>query len=244
MLRVLGLILARGGSKGVPRKNIRMLAGRPLIAYTADAALSSRNLHRIIVSTDDEEIAAVARRCGLDVPFLRPDDLARDETPSLPVVRHAVDWLARRGETFDAVCQLQPTSPLRQQDEIDRCIEFFAQRCADCVMTLRPVPDEWNPHWVYFQQPDGTVHLATGEDVPIPRRQLLPRAYSRDGSVYVTRREVIVEHDTLYGSRVFGIVIDDKERVNIDTLEDFAAAERIVLAGRHRADRTTANGAV
>jgi CMP-N-acetylneuraminic acid synthetase len=230
MLRVLGLILARGGSKGVPRKNIRLLAGRPLLAYTAEAALSASLLTRVIVSTDDEEIADVARRYGLEVPFVRPPALAADDTPSLPVVQHALRWMADQGEHFDAVCQLQPTSPLRAAGEIDRCISVFDARTADCVMTVARVPDEYNPHWVYFQRPDGTLHLSTGDDSPIPRRQLLPAAYHRDGSVYVTRRDVIMERNSLYGSRVFGIPVDASTRVNVDTAEDFELAERILRA--------------
>jgi CMP-N-acetylneuraminic acid synthetase len=240
MTSVLGLILARGGSKGVPRKNIKLLAGQPLLAYTAQAALASRRLTRVVVSTDDPEIAAVARQCGLDVPFMRPDWLAQDDTPSLPVVQHAIGRLEAEGEQYDAVCQLQPTSPFRQPGEIDECIQLLEERDADCVMTVARVPDEYNPHWVYFQVADGALRLSTGERVPPPRRQVLPPAFHRDGSVYVTRSDVI-QHHSLYGSRVFGLTVGGRDRVNIDRLEDFARAESI-LAGASRRTPAVACG--
>ena len=146
--RVLGLIPARGGSKGVPRKNIKLLCGKPLLEYTAQAALASRLLSRVILSTEDEEIAEAGRRCGLEVPFLRPQELAADDTPMLPVIEHAVRWVEERGERFDAICLLQPTNPLRRAEEIDGCIELLIGTGADSVVTVLPVPAEYNPHWV------------------------------------------------------------------------------------------------
>jgi CMP-N-acetylneuraminic acid synthetase len=230
-MRVLGLVLARGGSKGVPRKNIRQLAGQPLLAYTAQAARAATRLTRLVLSTDDPEIAAIGQRWALDVPFMRPADLATDDTPSLPVVQHAVRWLEAHGERFDAICQLQPTSPFRAPGEIDACIELLEERAADAAMTVAQVPDEYNPHWVYFQGLDGTLRLSTGDASPLPRRQALPAAYHRDGSVYVTRRDVIMDQDSLYGSRVIGLVMNGGDRVNIDRPEDFAQAEAILRRG-------------
>jgi len=227
-MKVLGLVLARGGSKGVPRKNIRLLAGKPLLAYTAEAAGRATRLTRTVVSTDDDEIAEVARRWSLEVPFIRPAGLAADTTPSLPVVQHALAWLEARGERFDAVCQLQPTSPLRGPGEIDACIELLEIHGADAVMTMGRVPDEYNPHWVYFQDEEGAMRLSTGEAAPLPRRQALPPAFHRDGSVYVTRRDVIMQQQSLYGSRVVGLVVPAVDRVNIDRLEDFVHAEAIL----------------
>jgi CMP-N-acetylneuraminic acid synthetase len=227
-LRVLGLIPARGGSKGVPRKNIRPLAGKPLLAYTAEAALASRRLARVILSTEDDEIAAVGRSCGIEVPFLRPAELARDDTPSLPVVQHALGWLAERGASFDAVCLLQPTNPLRRAEDIDACIALFEQSNADAVITVLPVPAEYNPHWVYFQTADGRLQLSTGETTPIPRRQDLPAAFHREGSVYVTRVAVALERQSLYGERLLGYPISPERSVNIDTSADWERAERLL----------------
>lgn len=228
-LRVLGLIPARGGSKGVPRKNARLLAGRPLLAWTAEAALAARTLARVVLSTDDAEIAELGRSCGLDVPFPRPAELARDDTPMLPVVRHALAELERAGDRFDAVCLLQPTSPLRRSEDIDSCVEMLEATGADSVVSVRPVPPEHNPHWVYFRNAEGFLHLATGEPEPIPRRQELPPGYHRDGMVYVARREVVLERNSLYGERLTAYVRPNPgENVNIDTPEDWERAERLL----------------
>ncbi|MGH9802132.1 MAG: cytidylyltransferase domain-containing protein [Blastocatellia bacterium] len=229
-MKVLGLIPARGGSKGMPRKNIRLLAGKPLLAYTAESALASKLLTRIILSTDDEEIAEVGRNCGVEVPFLRPAELAEDATPTLPVVQHAVRFLESQGERFDAVCLLQPTNPLRRTSDIDGCIELLESAEADAVFTMLAVPAEHNPHWVYFKNADGSLWLSTGEATPIPRRQSLPTAFHREGSVYVTRRDVVMLNNSLYGPRVIGFEIERQRSVNIDSASDWARAEAMLQA--------------
>ncbi len=228
-LRVFGLIPARGGSKGVPRKNVRLLNGKPLLQYTAEAALGARKLTRVIVSTDDGEIAAVARQCNVDAPFLRPRELAQDDTPMLPVIQHALHWAEEEGEHYDAVCLLQPTNPLRRSRDIDDCIELLVRSEADAVVTLLPVPARYNPHWVYFQATEGLLSLSTGEKSPISRRQDLPPAFHREGSVYVTRRDVVMKQNTLYGERLAGFCVDPSRSVNIDSMEDWARAERLLL---------------
>jgi CMP-N,N'-diacetyllegionaminic acid synthase len=228
-MRVLGLIPARGGSTGVPRKNIRPLAGRPLIHYSIDAARAAVVIARVVVTTDDEEIAEVARRAGAEVPFLRPVELASDEAPMLPVVRHAVEELESRGDGFDAIAILQPTSPVRRAGLIDDCVRLLDESRADSVITVLPVPDEYNPYWVYLdgdEQP--FLRLSVGKGEPIARRQELPHAYHRDGSVYLVRREVVIEKNSLYGQRIAGFVSDRGSVVNIDTPEDWTAAEALV----------------
>jgi CMP-N-acetylneuraminic acid synthetase len=227
-MRILGLIPARGGSKGVPRKNIKPLAGKPLLAYTAEAALAAKHLTSVVLSTDDEEIAAVGRACGVSAPFLRPAELAQDTTPTLPVLQHALRWLRDAGESFDALCLLQPTNPLRRTTDIDGCIELFIAQQADTVFTVLRVPAEHNPHWVYFQNEDGSLRLSTGEATPLPRRQLLPPAFHREGSVYVTRTAIVLEQNSLYGVRTLGFEIDPSRSVNIDTPDDWARAEELL----------------
>ena len=227
-MRVLGLIPARGGSKGVPRKNIKLLLGRPLLAYTADAAIASRRLSRVILSTEDPEIAEVGKSCWLEVPFLRPVELARDETPMLPVVQHAVRFLEDQGDHFEAICLLQPTNPLRTADDIDACIQLLETTLADAVVTTLPVPAEYNPHWVYFRNSEGALWLSTGRDTPIPRRQELPPAYHREGSVYVTKRETLMERNSFYGDRLIGYEMNPAHSVNIDTPEDWLRAESLI----------------
>jgi CMP-N-acetylneuraminic acid synthetase len=186
----------------------------------------------VVLSTDDPEIAEVGRRCGLEVPFLRPAELARDETPTLPVVQHALSELERAGDRFDAVCLLQPTSPLRRAVDVDACIDLLEATGAEAVVSVRPVPAEHNPHWVYFRDGEGFLRLATGEAEPIPRRQDLPAAFHRDGIIYVTRREV-VRRDSLYGRRIAAYLVPEPERsVNLDTLEDWERAERLLAEAR------------
>jgi CMP-N-acetylneuraminic acid synthetase len=205
-----------------------MLCGKPLLQYTAESALAARRLSRIILSTDDEEIAAVGRECGLEAPFLRSAELARDDTPMLPVVQQALRWAEDRGEHFDAICLLQPTNPLRRPEDIDACIGLLEESEADAVVTVLPVPPEYNPHWVYFKGERGLLRLCTGEADPIPRRQDLPPAFHREGSVYVTRRDVVMEHDSLYGRRLAGYPADPARCVNIDGPEDWRRAEELL----------------
>jgi CMP-N-acetylneuraminic acid synthetase len=212
----------------VPRKNARLLGGKPLLQYTADAALAARLLTRVVLSTDDAEIAEIGRRCGLDVPFLRPAELARDETPMIPVVRHALEAVEASDGAYDAVCLLQPTAPLRGSEEIDACIELLERGGADTVITVRRVPEEYNPHWVYFADESGALSLSTGEAAPIARRQELPPAFHRDGAVYVARRAVVMERGSLFGDRVLGYVADREHTVNIDGPADWRRAEQLV----------------
>ena len=224
-MKVLGIIPARGGSKGVPRKNIRLLGGKPLLAYTAESSLQSEKLTRIILSTEDEEIAEIGRKYGLDVPFMRPPELAEDTTPTLPVIQHALKKLEAEGDIFDAVCLLQPTNPLRRAEDIDNCIQLLENSEADSVVSILPVPAEYNPKWVYWQSDDGSIILSTGEIEPITRRQDLPTAYYRDGTVYVTRSEIVCKQNSLYGNNVRGYKINPDYSVNIDTEIDWKKAE-------------------
>jgi len=223
---VLGLIPARGGSKGIVRKNIRLLAGRPLLSYTADAARKSNFLSRVILSTDDPEIAEVGRSERVDIPFLRPPELAHDSTPMIEVVVHAIRSLEEAGQTYDAVCLLQPTSPLRSAETIDRCISELWSQNADSVVSVRPVPAEYNPHWVYFAGADGALHLSSGETEPIPARQQLPPAYHRDGSVFVAKTRGVLARKSLYGERTIGVIPPEEEACDLDTEEQWQALEQ------------------
>lgn len=225
-MKVLGIIPARGGSKGIPRKNIKPLCGKPLIAYTIEAAARSKRLTRTIVSTEDAEIGQVARSLGADVPFLRPADLAADTTPTLPVVLNVIETLDVQGEGYDAVCLLQPTSPLRRAEDIDACIDLLETTGCDSVISVVPVPESYNPHWVYMRSAGGRMTLSTGETEPITRRQDLPPAFHRDGSVYVTRTAVLVNNGSLYGGNVCGYEMRAEFSTNIDTADDWQNVQR------------------
>jgi CMP-N-acetylneuraminic acid synthetase len=227
-MRVLGLIPARGGSKGILRKNIRLLCNRPLLEYTACAALNATTLSRVVLSTEDDEIANVGRQCGLEVPFLRPIELARDDTPTLPVVQHALQWLEAQSDRFDAMCLLEPTSPFRTAADIDACVKLFDETGADTVVSVIPVPDKYHPHRVLFKDEHDCLHSCLGNLKPILRRQDRPVAFCRDGSVYVTRREVIMEQHTLYGKVIRGFPIDPSRTMNIDSPSDWEIAETLV----------------
>jgi N-acylneuraminate cytidylyltransferase len=211
----------------VPGKNTKLLAGKPLLQYTADAAKAAGLLTRVVLSSDDDAIIEVARQCGIDVPFKRPAHLATDGAPTLPAIQHAVQYLQEQeGDFFDAVCLLQPTSPMRPPGLIDACIGRFVSTGADSLITVMPVPHEYNPHWVFEPASDGFLKIATGEEKIIARRQELPPAYIRDGCVYITKTSVLMNQNSLYGSSIAWYETDPKNQVNIDTPDDWALAEQ------------------
>ena len=227
----------------MPRKNIRPLCGKPLLAYTAESARQTATLSRVILSTENEEIAEIGVKVGLDVPFLRPAELALDATPSFPVVRHAVLALEADGEFYDAVCLLQPTNPLRRAADIDACVDLLFKSHADSVVSVLPVPHEYNPHWVFWMAESGDrrrLSLVTGDVNPIARRQDLPPAFHRDGSIYVTRRETIVNGGSLYGERILGYEIDPRFSANIDTEADWEAVEKRICRLTESSDKISA----
>jgi N-acylneuraminate cytidylyltransferase len=229
-MKVLGIITARGGSKGVPGKNLKPLGGRPLIDYTIDAA-NDTPLDRLILSTDDNRIAVVARGLGCEVPFMRPAELARDETPHLPVIVHAVQWL-RDHENYraDVVVILQPTSPLRSSADIAAALRMLELSGADSVVSVNHVAAHAHPMRMLKVGADGMATLfVTGEPVRnrINRRQDLPDAYVMNGAVYACRTEVLfAPQPSLYGDRVVAYPMPIERSISIDTPEDWEEAER------------------
>jgi CMP-N,N'-diacetyllegionaminic acid synthase len=223
-MKILGFIPARGGSKGVLGKNKKLLGGVPLIEYSIQAAKQSRLISEVFISTDDPEIALIAEKCGIDVPELRPSHLALDTTPTLPVITYTLEYLRNRGTHFDAVCILQPTSPFRAEGLVDDCIVDWLQSDVDTLFTIVSVPHEFNPHWVFEKAPDGNLFVSTGDEHIIPRRQLLPPAYIRDGSLYIIKTSVI-ESGTLYGNVMRGFDNSKSVAINIDTKDDWLKAE-------------------
>ena len=226
MKKILGIIPARGGSKGVPNKNIKLLGGKPLLQYTADAALNTTLLTKVILSTDSKAIAAIGRSLGLEVPFLRPIELATDTTSTLPVLQHAINYLQSLGEQYDAVCILQATSPFRPTGFIDKAIQKFISSDCDSLMSVLPVPHEYNPHWIFEPDAKGNLQIATGEKEIIKRRQDLPKAFIRDGSIYITKTNIIMEKNSIYGATIGYIESKPENHCNIDTMNDWEIAER------------------
>ncbi len=227
-MRILAIIPARGGSKGVPGKNIKLLNGKPLLAYTSEIALQSHYLNEVIVSTEDMDIAAVAQSLGIQVPFIRPMGLAADHTPTLDVIIHALKWYENQAIFFDAVCLLQATNPFRTLDFLDRAIEKFRVSDCDSLVSVLRIPHEYNPHWTFEVNEDGYLKIATGETEIIPRRQELPIAYHRDGSIYLTKVKVLLEEHSLYGKSIAFIESASDFYVNIDTMDDWEKAEEMI----------------
>ena len=222
---------ARGGSKGLPGKNLKPLAGKPLIAYTIEAAQVSGVLDRLILSTDDGAIAEAGRALGCDVPFLRPADLARDDTPHLPVIQHAVRWMDEHaGYRPDAVMILQPTSPLRQAEDISASIALLERSGADSVLSVSEVPAHVHPmRTLRVDETGAAVLFVTGGPVRqrINRRQDLPAAWVMNGAIYLCRAGVLFAGEpSLYGDRVVAYRMPARRGVSIDDAEDWAAAER------------------
>lgn len=225
-MRILGIIPARGGSKGVPGKNIKFLNGKPLLQYTSEIALQSQYLTDVILSSDDKQIIAVAKSLGIHVPFLRPEELAQDTTPTIDVIIHALQWYEDQAVFFDAVCLLQVTSPFRTVAFLDKAIEKFIASGCDSLVSVQKVPLEYNPHWTFEVNPEGNLKIATGEEKIISRRQQLPEAYHRDGSIYLTRTEVVLQQLSLYGKNTSFVESSPEFYVNIDTLADWKKAEK------------------
>lgn len=234
-MKVLGIIPARGGSKGIPGKNIKMLNGRPLMAYTVDAIQESQKISKVILSSDDESILEVGRSLGLEVPFTRPSDLATDASPTLPVILHTLDFFESQNIHFDAICILQLTSPFRKNGLIDEAIQVMEENTTDSVISVLPVPHEYNPHWVFEPDDTGFLKIATGESEIIPRRQELPNSYFRDGGLYLTRTEVLRNQKSLFGSKIGYVIGDASKHVNLDTMEDWFEAEVLAqkISGTH-----------
>ncbi len=233
---ILTIIPARGGSKGIPRKNIRIFAGSPLIAWSIAAARQSKFVTRTIVSTDDEEIAVVARSFGAEIPFLRPAEFAQDQTTDLPVFKHALQWLAEHEDYHpEVVVQLRPTSPIRPRDCVDGAIKILlAHPDADCVRGV--VPAGQNPHKMW-RLPDGenapmkNMLDVEGIDEPYNApRQILPPIYWQTGHIDAIRTQTIL-NGSMSGETIYPLVIDPRYSVDLDTLSDWSKYEWLTTFG-------------
>jgi CMP-N,N'-diacetyllegionaminic acid synthase len=222
--KILAITLARGGSKGVPHKNIRDLCGRPLISYTIKEAQKSAYIDKYIVSTDCEEIGKVAEEEGAEVPFLRPSKFSGDSATSASALVHAVEFLQQQGESYDYVVELMATNPLKNVQDIDGCIENALLNDHDCCVAVHRI---WDQHPSRVKKIVDGVLIDFFPEIPESRRQDLdPPAYIRSGSIYVTKIDFLLEHNSRYGSNITASYILPEERViNIDELDDFILAE-------------------
>ena len=234
--KILAVIPARGGSKGVPRKNIRLVAGKPLITYTLEAALAVRHhLHRLIVSTDDAEIAEVARRYGADVPFMRPAELAGDRVPMIPVLQHAVQMVeAMDNIHLDWVLLLQPTAPFRTAEDIESALELAACGGCDSVISVVQV---FAVHPILMKRIENNrlLPFCIEEKEGTRRQDYQPPAYMRNGAIYLTRRAVLMEQNSVWGQVVRPYIMPEERSVSVDSELDLKLAE-LMLAERSRPD--------
>jgi YrbI family 3-deoxy-D-manno-octulosonate 8-phosphate phosphatase len=225
---VLAVIPARGGSKSIPRKNMRPFAGHPLLAYSIAAARQADAVTRVVLSTEDEEIAAIGRQYGAETPFLRPADLAQDLTQDLPVFEHALRWLEEH-ERYqpDVVVQLRPTSPVRPRDLVDRAVQLLLDHPeADSVRGV--VPSGQNPYKMWRLQSDGRMSPLLSDGLREPYnlpRQALPPTYWQTGHIDAIRTRALLEKHSMSGDVILGLVLDPRFTVDIDTLRDWERAE-------------------
>ena len=218
-MRVLAVVPARGGSKSIPRKNVKHFAGKPLLAWTIEAALQVTKITRVIVSTDDPEIAETGRLHGAEVPFIRPSELAEDDTAGVCTLLHAMHKLP----DFDAVLLLQPTSPLRSSEDISGIIDLAIERNANSIVSVCRVSK--HPHWMYQIEQSGTlIPFCAGESAS-SRRQDLPIVYSLNGAVYFARTGWLSQTKALLDHTTLAYVMPEERSIDIDTLFDWRLAE-------------------
>lgn len=233
-MQVLAIIPARGGSKGLPDKNLRLAGGKPLLAWTVDAAAGSKHVHRMVLSTNDARIAGVGRDLGADVPFMRPDYLAQDNTPGMDPVLYTIRRLAEEDSYHpDCVMLLQPTSPLRETADIDAAVEMLVRLKADGVVSL--TRSRHHPYWTKKLDDDGFMTDFIRQETAATCRQQLPAAYALNGAIYLARTSVLLERESWYTSRTAGYIMPTERSVDVDTSWDLMLAD-LLLRDRGASD--------
>lgn len=221
-MKILAITPARGGSKGIPRKNIKQLAGKPLIAWTIEAALQAQGIDRVIVSTEDEEIGSVAKQYGAEVPFMRPLALAQDDTPGIAPVLHAIEQLP----DYDWVLLLQPTSPLRSTGDIEGIIQFCRDEGAPSAVSVTEVSK--HPFWMYQRDDRKRLQPLIPNRQEIARRQDLPSTYALNGALYLARRDWLIDNQGFIGPETLGYVMPKERSVDLDSPIDWQWLEYLI----------------
>tara|TARA_B100001989_G_C24372275_1_gene379988 strand:- start:29 stop:721 length:693 start_codon:yes stop_codon:yes gene_type:complete len=224
-MKILGIIPARKGSKGILNKNIKILGSDPLISYTIKSCKKAKLLENFIVSTDSNEIAKISKKYGASVPFLRPSKLATDKSKSIDLVIHAINFFEKKNTYYDAICLLQATCPFRDKNLIDDAIRKFKKNNFQSLISVLPIPHQYNPYWAFKKENDFLRSVIDIGEI-ISRRQDLPQTFYRDGSIYITRVETI-KTGTFYGETIGYIENSSDFHVNIDTETDWINAELI-----------------
>jgi CMP-N-acetylneuraminic acid synthetase len=224
-MNAVAFIFARGGSKGLPGKNLRLLCGKPMIAWSIEQAKSIKRIRRVIVSTDSEEIAMIARDFGAEVPFIRPSELARDDSPEWLAWRHALNYLFEsEGNLPDAMVSVPVTAPLRSAEDIERCLNEFSNEESDAIVTVSEA--HRSPYFNMVQHnKDGTVGLVIPPSSTIARRQDAPAVFDMTTVAYVVCPHFVMAHNSLFEGRVRAVTIPVERAIDIDTLMDFQIAE-------------------
>lgn len=225
---VLGVIVARGGSKRLPGKNLRPLGDKPLIAWTAEAAKAASSLTHVVLSTDSQEVADVVKKYGVSVPFMRPPHLAEDNSNVLDALAHAVVAMDGQGIHADVVVLLQATSPFRSARDIDDAVGLFATKGADTVLSVRQARE--HPYWMWRDDKEGITPLFSREHMALTR-EAVPPMFMETGALYVVRRSVL-DRGSLYGDSIVPIQLSDRAAVDIDDASDLARAERMLAGSR------------
>lgn len=221
---ILGIIPARGGSKGVPHKNIRNLAGKPLIAYTIETALGCNEITDLVVTTDSEEIRSIAMKFGAQAPFLRPAELATDRALAVPTIQHAVKEMETiKGKKYDYIIMLQPTTPLKTTNDLSTALRKLMESDADGIISVINV-DNWHPMKMK-KIVDGFMHDYEKPPMENPPRQILPPVFMVNGAIYATKRDVFMNRGTFQGDKCLPFEMPFEHSVNIDTEADFLVAE-------------------
>lgn len=227
-VKILAIIPARGGSKGIPYKNIVSLCAKPLLAYTCEAALKSTLIDRLILSTDDRKIAAVGKKYGVEVPFLRPKKYSQDKSPAIDVIVHALGWFERKEKySPDAVLYLQPTSPLRTTKHINEAIKFF--NCfpeADSLVSVIPLPHHYQPIKLMKLKGKYLKPLLKRQGISVLDRHGLTALYARNGpAVLITKYNALIKQKSLYGKKILPYIMKREDSVDIDDLNDLKLVE-------------------
>ncbi|MGE5628576.1 MAG: cytidylyltransferase domain-containing protein [Solirubrobacterales bacterium] len=230
-IKVLALIPARGGSKGIPRKNIKEINGEPLISYSISEAKKSKYLQRILVSTEDKEIAYISSKYGAEVPFLRPKELAMDQTPGMDPVVHCINWLKENeGYVPDYVCLLQCTSPFRTVDHIDEAIKLLMDKKGDSIVSV--CESEISPYWMKKVE-NGILKDFITEGPFYARRQDAPDIYRLNGAIYITRTDLLLKNKSWYTENTLAYIMDERSSIDIDNMIDFKFAEFLMKEKDH-----------
>lgn len=223
--KIVALIPARGGSKGLPGKNIKPLRGKPLIAWTIEQAKKSKYIDRIIVSTEDDEICAIAKKYGADIPFTRPKYLAKNNTKMIEVLLHAISHLEEKREYYDLMMLLQPTSPLRLSADIDESVKLLFKKRAEAIISVSQV--DHNPYWTNILPGNGCMKNFMRPDATNRNRQEFPDFYRINGAIYLAYCDYLKKNKKFWGNKTYAFVMPAIRSIDIDTILDFKIAELI-----------------